>query len=127
MLSLNKRSKSRSRTKVKRKEGSRERSSLYRSRTKVKRKEGSRERSSLPKCRPVLYCGNNNKAPSKKGYDRVGKKEECFKKGFGVGMMIEMNKIKSKLASKGIILVTQDKQKEECMDKRGRIKTQYKK
>ena len=100
-----------------------------RSRTKTKsrsrnikiKKEDSRE---LPMCKPKLYCGGKPKAPSLEGYDGSGSKDECFKKGMGVGMMIELQKIKTKLATKGIILVTKQRQKSKCIDKNGNIKLQ---
>ena len=40
----------------------------------------------------------------------------------GVGMMIELQKIKTKLATKGIILVTKQRQKSKCIDKSGNIR-----
>ena len=88
------------------------------------KKEGSRELRSLPMCKPKLYCGGKPKAPSLEGYDGLGSKDECFKKGMGVGMMIELQKIKTKLATKGIILVTKQRQKSKCIDKSGNIKLQ---
>jgi hypothetical protein len=78
----------------------------------------------IPMCKPKLYCGGKPKAPSFENYDGLGSKDECFKKGMGVGMMIELQKIKTKLATKGIILVTKKRQKSKCIDKSGNIKLQ---
>ncbi len=133
--SLNKKSRSKSRSrsisKSKSNKGSRERSSLHKS------NKGGRERSSLrkskkeiPNCRPVVYCGKNaltKDVTSTTKYDKIGKREECFKKGIGIGMMIEMEKIKKKLASKGIVLVLPKKKMETCMGKDGNTREQYKK
>lgn len=104
--------------------------SKNRSKTKSKSKSRSgnrkikKEQHSLPMCKPKLYCGGKPKAPSLEGYDKLGSKDECFRKGMGVGMMIELQKIKTKLASKGIILVTKQRQKTKCIDKNGNIKLQ---
>ena len=105
-------------------------SSSKRSRSRSKSKTRSSLRSRLPSCRPVVYCGKNSKTlPSGEStkYDKVGKRDECFKKGIGVGMMLEMEKTKKKLLSKGIVLVLPKKKSEMCMDKNGNIKEQYKK
>ena len=123
-----KRSKNRSKTKSK---------SRSKSKSKSKSKKGGfkgtigsfsrkikKEQHSLPMCKPKLYCGGKPKAPSLEGYDGLGSKDECFKKGMGVGMMIELQKIKTKLATKGIILVTKQRQKSKCIDKSGNIKLQ---
>ena len=91
--------------------------SRSRSRTKTKK-------NSLPVCKPKLYCGKKLKKPSLEGYDRNGTKDECFKKGMGVGIQIELNKIKEKLLSKGIVLVTGTRKKEKCIDKNGNIRFQ---
>ncbi len=82
------------------------------------------KRSSLPLCKPIFYCGAYKELPKFSDYDKMGSKEECFKKGIGVGMMIELNKVKNKLAKKGIILVTKPFEKSKCMDKNGNIKMQ---
>ena len=79
---------------------------------------------SLPLCKPTFYCGAYKELPKFSDYDKMGSKEECFKKGIGVGMMIELNKVKNKLAKKGIILVTKPFEKSKCMDKNGNIKMQ---
>ncbi len=106
---------------------------MKRSKNRSKTKSRSRSRSKsvknkdkdkLPMCKPKLYCGGKPKAPSLEGYDGLGSKDECFKKGMGVGMMIELQKIKTKLATKGIILVTKQRQKTKCIDKQGNIKLQ---
>jgi hypothetical protein len=116
-----KRSKSRS---IK-KEGSRKkRSYLRRKKGDFKQTIDSFNSKDIPLCKPKLYCGGKPKAPSFENYDGVGNKDECFKKGMGVGMMIELKKIKTKLATKGIILVTKQKQKSKCIDKQGNIKLQ---
>lgn len=134
------RSRSKSRT-VSKKEGRTKqsldkslRSFLQRSRSRtrsVSKKEGrtkqsleKSERSSLPACKPTFYCGSYKELPKFSDYDKMGSKEECFKKGIGVGMMIELNKVKNKLAKKGIILVTKPFEKSKCVDKYGNIKLQ---
>ena len=113
--------------------------SLVRSKTRSRAKSRNSKRSitksrskskSLPSCRPVVYCGKNSLSLSKNEstkYDKVGKRDECFKKGIGIGMMIEMEKIKKKLASKGIVLVLPKKKMETCMGKDGNTREQYKK
>lgn len=105
--------------------------SKTRSRVKSRNSKRSRSKSkSLPSCRPVVYCGKNSLSLSKNEttkYDKVGKRNECFKKGMGIGMMIEMEKIKKKLFSKGIVLVLPKNKMETCIDKNGNIKEQYKK
>jgi hypothetical protein len=107
--------------------------SKTRSRVKSRNSKRSRSKSrskSLPSCRPVVYCGKNSLSLSKNEstkYDKVGKRDECFKKGIGIGMMIEMEKIKKKLLSKGIVLVLPKNKMETCIDKNGNIKEQFKK
>ena len=81
---------------------------------------------SLPRCPEKIYCGKYEKI-SMVEYDRKGLKEECFRKGMGVGMMIEFKKIKNKLEENGIILVPKQKKKVKCVDKRGKVKSMYSK
>jgi hypothetical protein len=88
------------------------------------KKERSRSKKELPICKPKVYCGGYSEMPKLNDYDKMGSKEECFKKGMGVGMMIELKKIKNKLATKGIILVTKEYEKVKCMDKNGNIRMQ---
>jgi hypothetical protein len=61
-------------------------------------------------------------------YDKIGNGYDCFKKGIGVGMNLELKKVKTKLKEKGIELVTKPLPKMECVDNRGRVKevTKYK-
>ena len=77
---------------------------------------GSRK---LPKCPSKLYCGKQDKKPDST-YERVGNKDECFKRGMGVGMGIELENIKKKLEKKGIIMVT--KKKKRCIERNGKIR-----
>lgn len=37
-----------------------------------------------------VFCGNSDLAPV--GYDRVGTRYECLRKGFGAGMYSQINK-----------------------------------
>lgn len=104
---------------------SRSRSKRSKSRSK-KSKSRSKTRTNLPMCPSQLYCGKYDKLPNS-NYDRNGSRDECLKKGMGVGMLIQFNKIKNRLQDKGIILVTKSRPKEKCIDKFGNIKTIYSK
>ena len=116
-----KRSKNRSKTKSK---GRSKKGGFKGTNGSFSRSKSVKNKDKLPICKPKLYCGGKPKAPSLEGYDGLGSKDECFKKGIGVGMMIELQKIKTKLATKGIILVTKQRQKTKCIDKQGNIKLQ---
>jgi hypothetical protein len=114
--------KNKSRSRSRSKKGGR--SSIQKSKNKSKTRSETSKDSSLPVCKPTFYCGSYKELPKFSDYDKMGSKEECFKKGIGVGMMIELNKVKNKLAKKGIILVTKPFEKSKCVDKYGNIKLQ---
>jgi len=80
----------------------------------------SKRKEKLPLCPDVIYCGGKSYPPTNQ-YDRLGKKEECFKKGLGVGMGIQLQQMKAKLAGKGITLVTRKVERSPCRKKDGTI------
>ena len=88
------------------------------SRSRSRRLSKSRE---IPMCPDTIYCGGKS-SPISGEYDRLGRKEECFKKGMGVGMMIQLQQVKSRLATKGITLVTKEIKRKECRRKDGSIR-----
>lgn len=93
-----------------------------RKRSRTLQKSRTHKRSDLPMCPDSIYCGGKS-SPISGEYDRLGNKDECFKKGMGVGMMIQLQQVKSRLASKGIILVTKEIKRKECRRKDGTIRT----
>ncbi len=117
------RSRQRSISRQRSKSKSRQRSKS-RSRTKSNK---SINKSYLPMCPLIYYCGNSMKIDTNK-YDKIGNGYDCFKKGMGVGMNLELKKVKTKLKEKGIELITKALPKMKCVDSRGRIKeiTKYK-
>lgn len=105
---------------------SRKRASRGKSRGRSRSKRSNRGRSrsksrEIPMCPDMIYCGGKS-SPTSGEYDRLGRKEECFKKGMGIGMMIQLQQVKSRLATKGITLVTKEIKRKECRRKDGSIR-----
>jgi hypothetical protein len=94
---------------------------ISRSRSRSRSKQQNYSNSQLPRCPLVYYCGNSMNLNVNK-YDKIGTGYDCFKKGMGVGMNLELNKVKNKLKEKGIELVTKSLPKMKCIDRKGRVK-----
>ena len=111
------RSKYKSRRKSRRKSRQKSRT---KSRPKSRPKSRQKSRQDYPLCPDAIYCGGKDGIPTVE-YDRAGRKEECFKKGMGVGMNVQLQIVKSKLAEKGITLVTRKIQRSPCRRRDGTI------
>ncbi len=90
------------------------------SKQKSRPKSKPKSRQDYPLCPDSIYCGGKDGIPTV-DYDRAGRKEECFKKGMGVGMGVQLQIVKSKLAEKGITLVTRKIQRSPCRRRDGTI------
>ncbi len=89
-------------------------------RTKSRQKSRPKSIQDYPLCPDTIYCGGKAGIPTVE-YDRAGRKEECFKKGMGVGMNVQLQIVKSKLSEKGITLVTRKIQRSPCRRRDGTI------